>query len=159
MQPGRPAQNTPIRVTPCRPTICRYQYYQCYSYCNNLQQRISYSTPKPFKQRSESSSEIEVSSAIAARAFKILLQMNDMDLTSEQMKFFSNKSLSRTFHISIDWLWNRNWNAIENKYLIPFTVHPVRQAQYQISKVHRHLESVVGTIKFVRRSFEKSYIQ
>ena len=85
--------------------------------------------------------------------------MNDMNLTIEQMKFFSNKFLSRTFHISIDWLWNRNWNAIENKYLIPFTVHPVRQAQYQISKVHRHLESVVGTIKFVRRSFEKSYIQ
>ena len=54
IQPGRPAQNTPFRVTSCRPSICRYQYHQCYSYCNNLQR------PKPFEPRSESSSENEV---------------------------------------------------------------------------------------------------
>ena len=85
--------------------------------------------------------------------------MDDMDLTTDQMKLFSMKSLNRSFHITIDWLWNKNWNSIEQKYLIPFTVHPVREAQLQISKVHRHLESVVGTIKFVRRTSERLFIQ
>ena len=52
-QPYRPP---PVRMNPCNPSICEYQYHQCYSYC----QQISYSPPKPWEQRSEPTSVIEV---------------------------------------------------------------------------------------------------
>ena len=54
--------------------------------------------------------------------------MGDMLLTSDQMKFFSrNSDVSRSFHT--DWLWKENWNANENKYLIPFMEHPVPETR------------------------------
>ena len=56
--------------------------------------------------------------------------MGDMLLTSDQMKMFSNElDTFRAYHT--EWLWNvkENWSATENKYLIPYTDHPVSEAQ------------------------------
>ena len=58
----QPFQPTSIPATSCNPSICEYQYHQCYTYCYNLQQQSSYSPTKPLHQNliSESSSVFEV---------------------------------------------------------------------------------------------------
>ena len=56
--------------------------------------------------------------------------MGDMILTSDQMNFLTARpSLSRTFNTK--WLWTekQNWDAAQKKYIIPYTDHPVKEAQ------------------------------
>ena len=54
--------------------------------------------------------------------------MDDMLLTSDQMKMFTNgPSVFRSYHT--DMLWNQNWSSFENKYLIPYIAHPVRESR------------------------------
>ena len=53
--------------------------------------------------------------------------MDDMLLTSDQMKMFTNGPSVRSYHT--DMLWNQNWSSFDNKYLIPFIAHPVRESR------------------------------
>ena len=54
--------------------------------------------------------------------------MGDMVLSRDQLQMFKNgHDVSRSYHT--DWLWKENWSAIQDKYLIPFKVHPVQEAQ------------------------------
>ena len=54
--------------------------------------------------------------------------MGDMVLTSDQMNFLTTRpNLSRTMFT--EWLWTGNWNAAERKYIIPYTDHPIKEAQ------------------------------
>ena len=54
--------------------------------------------------------------------------MGDMILTNDQMIFLTTPpGLSRTFYT--EWIWTENWNAAEKKYIIPYTDHPIQEAQ------------------------------
>ena len=65
----------------------------------------------------------------SACTYKIF-KMGDMLLTSDQMKMFSSEAGSKDFRLP-DSVWSvqENWSSTENKYLIPFTVHPIRETQ------------------------------
>ena len=57
-----------------------------------------------------------------------LTMMGDMVLSSDQMIFLTTRpNLSRTMFT--EWLWTENWNAAEKKYIIPYTDHPIKEAQ------------------------------
>ena len=74
------------------------------------------------------STETKVGMKINSSFSDFLFKMDDMLLTSEQMKMFKNgPSVFRSYHT--DMLWNQNWSSFENKYLIPFIAHPVRESR------------------------------
>ena len=78
--------------------------------------------------------------------------MGDMLLTSDQMKMFTDDpNLSRTYIVHTNWLWTKNWSKTENKYLIPFMVHPVRETQggfrFQQKSIFTHISDINKNLK------------
>ena len=80
------------------------------------------------------------------------------------------------YYMESGYYWNIYWNDTQFKYMIPFQKHPYTDAQVsliqiifeilmqnadkvQIDRVHKHLEKTVGTIKFIERTSERSFIR
>ena len=54
--------------------------------------------------------------------------IGDMVFTDEQINFLSTSpDLVRSFYSES--IWREHWNAAEKKYIIPYTDHPITEAQ------------------------------